>query len=108
MQHMTKPELYSGSWLEKINNANDFFNYITRLPPQEAMLSIYNVLYPYSDKLPQAQGEEPSLANFFNLNNPNNFAKTDSNQNDKFNIEINRNINSNNSEIAKLKKQIKK
>lgn len=24
MQHMTKPELYSGSWLEKINNANDF------------------------------------------------------------------------------------
>ena len=40
MQHMTKPELYSGSWLEKINNANDFFNYITRLPPQEAILSI--------------------------------------------------------------------
>ena len=111
MQHMTKPELYSGSWLEKINNANDFFNYITRLPPQEAILSIYNVLYPYSDKLPKAQGDEPSLANFFNLNNPNNFIKTDSNQkdiNDEFNIEINRNINSNNSEIAILKEQIKK
>ena len=111
MQHMTKPELYSGSWLEKINNANDFFNYITRLPPQEAILSIYNVLYPYSDKLPKAQGDEPSLANFFNLNNPNNFIKTDSNQkdiNDEYNIEINRNINSNNSEIAILKEQIKK
>ena len=111
MQHVTKPELYSGSWLEKINNANDFFNYITRLSPQEAILSIYNVLYPYSDKLPKAQGDEPSLANFFNLNNPNNFAKIDSNQrdiNDEFNFEINRNITSNNSEIAILKEQIKK
>ena len=111
MQHMTRPELYSGSWLEKVNNANDFFNFISRLSPQEAILSIYNVLYPYSDKLPKAQGDEPSLANFFNLNNPNNFIKTESNQKDigdDFNIEINRNIHSNNSEIAILKEQIKK
>ena len=112
MQHVTKPELYSGSWLEKINNANDFFNYIIRLSPQEAILSIYNVLYPYSDKLPKSQGEEPSLANFFNLNNANNnFSKNDENKKDafdEFNLEINKNIHSNNSEIAILKEQIKK
>ena len=71
MQHMTKPELYSGSWLERINNANDFYNYINDLSPSEAILSIYNVLYPYSDKLPKPQGEEPDLAFFFDLNSKN-------------------------------------
>ncbi len=109
MQHMTKPELYSGSWLEKINNANDFYSYISGLSPPEAILSIYNVLYPYSDKLPKSQGEEPDLANFFNLNA--NMSKIDANKkdtNDAFNIELNNNMRSNNSEIAILKEQIKK
>ena len=108
MQHMTKPELYSGSWLEKINNANDFYNYISGLSPSEAILSIYNVLYPYSDKLPKPQGEEPNLANFFNLNASN--IKTDNIKDtaDVFSNELNNNIRSNNSEIAILKEQIKK
>ena len=70
------------------------------------------MLYPYSDKLPKSQGEEPSLANFFNLNNANNnFSKNDENKKDafdEFNLEINKNIHSNNSEIAILKEQIKK
>ena len=110
MQHMTKPELYSGSWLEKINNANDFYNYINGLTSPEAILSIYNVLYPYSDKLPKAQGEEPDLANFFNLNAQ---KEVSSNNNksevyDELNNELNKNIRSNNSEIAILKEQIKK
>ena len=109
MQHMTKPELYSGSWLEKINNANDFCNYITRLTSQEAILSIYNVLYPYSDKLPKSQGEEPDLANFFNLNAQKDLTGTiKKDENDEFNSELNKNIRSNNSEIAILKEQIKK
>ena len=76
IQHMTKLELYSGSWLEKINNANDFDAYITRLSPPEVILSIYNVLYPYSDKLPKSQGEEPDLTNFFNLNAPKEMSST--------------------------------
>ena len=109
MQHMTKPELYSGSWLEKINNANDFYAYISGLSPSEAILSIYNVLYPYSDKLPKSQGEEPDLANFFNLNAPKDLAGTiKKDDNDDFNNELNKNIRSNNSEIAILKEQIKK
>ena len=111
MQHMTKPELYSGSWLEKINNANDFYNYISRLSPSEAVLSVYNVLYPYSDKLPKPQGDEPNLANFFNLNTSKMMSKTDAinkDIGDEFNNELNTNIRSNNSEIAILKEQIKK
>ena len=109
MQHMTKPELYSGSWLEKINNANDFYAYISGLSPSEAILSIYNVLYPYSDKLPKSQGEEPDLANFFNLNAPKDLTGTiKKDENDEFNSELNKNIRSNNSEIAILKEQIKK
>ena len=109
MQHMTKPELYSGSWLEKINNANDFYAYISGLSPSEAILSIYNVLYPYSDKLPKSQGEEPNLANFFNLNAPKDLSgASKKDENDEFNSELNKNIRSNNSEIAILKEQIKK
>ena len=109
MQHMTKPELYSGSWLEKINNANDFYAYISGLSPSEAILSIYNVLYPYSDKLPKSQGEEPDLANFFNLNAQKDLTGTiKKDENDEFNGELNKNIRSNNSEIAILKEQIKK
>ena len=46
MQHIAKPELYSGSRLEKINNENDFYAYISRLSPPEDNLSIYNVLFP--------------------------------------------------------------
>ena len=111
MQHMTKPELYSGSWLEKINNANDFYAYISRLSPPEAILSIYNVLYPYSDKLPKSQGEEPDLANFFNLNAPKDLSSTNKNienEKDLFSSDFNKNTYSSNSEIGILKEQIKK
>ena len=121
MQHMTKPELYSGSWLERINNANDFFNYLNELSPSEATLSIYNVLYPYSDKLPKSQGEEPDLACFFDLNSNNrdflsngnrrNMLRNNNNMNEN-NNNNNNNFNNdnyiNNSEIEFLKEQIKR
>ena len=116
MQHMTKPELYSGSWLEKINNANDFYNYINELSPSESVLSIYNVLYPYSDKLPKSQGEEPDLACFFDLNSNNrDFLSNGNRRNMLRNNNMNENNNNtnnqnfiNNSEIDFLKEQIKR
>ena len=120
MQHMTKPELYSGSWLERINNANDFFNYLNELSPSEATLSIYNVLYPYSDKLPKSQGEEPDLACFFDLNSNNrdflsngnrrNMLRNNNNMNENNNNNNNFNNDNyiNNSEIEFLKEQIKR
>ena len=116
MQHMTKPELYSGSWLEKINNANDFYNYINELSPSESVLSIYNVLYPYSDKLPKSQGEEPDLACFFDLNSNNRDFLSNGNRRNMLRSnnmnENNNNTNNknfiNNSEIDFLKEQIKR
>ena len=120
MQHLTKPELYSGSWLERINNANDFYNYINDLPPSEAVLSIYNVLYPYSDKLPKPQGEEPDLAFFFELNsnrrdgfsngrrNTRGINMNENNANSNNNNNFNNDNFINNSEIQFLKEQIKR
>ena len=123
MQHSTRPELYSGSWLEKINNANDFYNFLNGLSPAEAILSMYNVLYPYSDKLPKFHGDEPDLACFFNLdsNKDGNFSNGRRNMNrfDGNSNSINNNNNqsnydnfnnnySSNSEIQFLKDQIKK
>ncbi len=66
MQHLTKPELYSGSWLERIHNMDDLYKYLSKLSPQESAIAIYNVLSPYSKTLPQGNGDESNMAFFFN------------------------------------------
>ena len=73
MQHLTKPEIYSGSWLERIHNIDDLYNFLKRLSPQESAIAIYNVLSPYSKTLPQGNGDEPNMAFFFNKNVKKNF-----------------------------------
>ena len=111
MQHVTRPELYSGSWLEKINNASDFFDYVNNLSPSEASLSIFNVLHPYSDKLPKCLGEEPNLANFFDLNsNKNNLSngRRLSNRGGQYMVSDVRGGGVDDEEIEKLKEEIKK
>ena len=65
MQHLQNPELYSGSWLEKITNANDLYNYLSKLSPQESAIAIFNVLQPYKKSMPQSKGEEQNFKNFF-------------------------------------------
>ena len=119
MQHLTKPEIYSGSWLERIHNIDDLYNFLKRLSPQESAIAIYNVLSPYSKTLPQGNGDEPNMAFFFNKNvkknigfisqnnlqmsiegNYNNF---DSENNENNNI----NFNQQRTEINALKEQIK-
>ena len=122
MQHSTRPELYSGSWLEKINNASDFYKFLNELSPAEAILSMYNVLYPYSDKLPKSHGDEPDLACFFNLDNNKEgggsfsngrrnmmrFEGSNSNSNNINNNQSNNDNFINNSEIQFLKEQVKR
>lgn len=66
MQHLSKPELYSGSWLEKVNNVEDLYKFLSTLSSPEAAIAIFNVLSPYTDTLPKGKGDEPDLAYFFN------------------------------------------
>ena len=66
MQHLSKPELYSGSWLEKISNVEDLYKYFSTLSSPEAAIAIFNVLSPYTDSMPKGKGDEQDLAYFFN------------------------------------------
>ena len=66
MQHLTKPELYSGSWLEKISNVEDLYKYFSTLSSHEAIIAVFNVLSPYTETMPKGKGDEQDLAYFFN------------------------------------------
>lgn len=77
MQHLTKPSLYSGSWLENINNIDELYKYLNTLSSTEAVLRIFNILSPYENVFPQGKGQEVDMAIFFNEGEKvtNNFAK---------------------------------
>ena len=97
MQHLTKPELYSGSWLERIHNMDDLYKFLSKLSPQESAIAIYNVLSPYTKQLPKGNGDEPNMAFFFNKEKKslkNNFLYTSQN-NLQMSIEGRQNLNNN-------------
>jgi hypothetical protein len=66
LQHLNKPSLYSGSWMENIKNIENLNEYLNSLSSTEAVLRIYNILFPYHGPFPQGKGEESDMANFFN------------------------------------------
>jgi ankyrin repeat protein len=76
MQHLSKPSLYSGSWLESVNNIDDLFKAINTCSPTEAVLKIFNILSPYKNTFPQPKGEESDMANFFNETDRKNLQST--------------------------------
>ena len=71
MQHMNKPHLYSGSWIENIKNIQDFFNDLNSSTPAESVIKVFNILFPYSQLIPPVDGEESDMAQFFNNFNQN-------------------------------------
>ena len=100
MQHLTNPEIYSGSWLERIHNMDDLYKYLSKLSPQESAIAIYNVLSPYNKTLPKGNGDEPNMAFFFNKGKKNlgghHFYSSQSNLQMSIEGRPNLNINNNN------------
>ena len=52
--------------MEYVRNLDDLMLQINGVNPNEACMKIFNVLFPYPKPLPVGQGDESSLAGFFN------------------------------------------
>lgn len=68
-QHISKPHLFNGSWLEGINTLDELYAEVKDIPSSEAMLRTFNVLYPYEGELSTKEANQTAIANFYGLNN---------------------------------------
>lgn len=64
-QHIKKPSLYSGSWVEGIVNTAALHNELSSYPSGESVIKVFNVLFPYPKALPEPQEDEISGLDFF-------------------------------------------
>ena len=64
-QHIKKPSLYSGAWVEGIVNTAALHNELSSSQPTEAVIKVFNVLFPYPKTLPVPQDDEISGLEFF-------------------------------------------
>jgi ankyrin repeat protein/Ca2+-binding EF-hand superfamily protein len=64
-QHAKKPYLYSGSWIEGIQDAVELTHALNSCTPTEAALRVFNMLEPYPGKIPEGRRYEPMLDNYF-------------------------------------------
>ena len=64
-QHVKKPYLFTGSWMERVRNLDDLMLQINGVRPNEAVMKVFNILFPYEKPLPRGQGDELGLAGFY-------------------------------------------
>ena len=64
-QHVKKPSLFSGNWMEEVQNVDDLINVISNISANEAILRVFNILSPYKKPLPTGIGEEDILVKFY-------------------------------------------
>ena len=64
-QHLKKPQIYSGNWMEGVLSPITLFNELSHSSPSEAVLKVFNVLFPYSKPVPIARESELVLDEFF-------------------------------------------
>ncbi len=60
-QHAKKPYLFTGSWMEYVRSMDDLMLQINGAKPNEAVMKVFNILFPYDKPLPQGRGDELSL-----------------------------------------------
>lgn len=63
--YQKKPYLYSGSWMEYVQDLDGLMLQINGTTPNEACMKIFNVLFPYPKPLPAEIGDESTLNGFF-------------------------------------------
>ena len=64
-QHVKKPYLFTGSWMEYVRNMDDLMVQINGTKPNEAVMKVFNILFPYDKPLPHGKGDELSLQGFY-------------------------------------------
>jgi len=92
MQHLSKPYLYSGSWLEDVKSIDDLQRVLNGGTVVEGIMKIFNVLHSYEKAYPIGKGNEIEMMNFFspdsnnNMNGMNGGRQNFSNQNNQNNM----------------------
>ena len=64
-QHIKRPSLFSGTWLEGVVNARALLNELASNTPGEAVMMVFNALFPYPKALPDPQEDEVSGLEFY-------------------------------------------
>ena len=64
-QHVKKPYLFTGSWMEYVRNLDDLMLQINGVRPNEAVMKVFNIFFPYDKPLPRGRGDELGLAGFY-------------------------------------------
>jgi hypothetical protein len=59
--HVKKPYMFTGSWMEYVRTLDDLMLQINGCNSNEAVLKIFNILFPYDKPLPAGKGDELSL-----------------------------------------------
>ena len=60
-QHLKRPYLYTGSWMEGIRTIDELYERFKDIKPAEAALRTFNILCPYDKPLPVIKGDEKSI-----------------------------------------------
>ena len=69
-QHVKKPYMFTGSWMEYVRTLDDLMLQINGCRSNEAVMKVFNILFPYDKPLPRGHGDELTLSNFYNDKNP--------------------------------------
>ena len=64
-QHLKKPYLFSGAWMEGVVSPGSLLQVLANSSPAEAVLKVFNVLFPYPKQLPLPQGDEYAIYEFY-------------------------------------------
>lgn len=64
-QHVKKPYLFSGSWMESVRTVEDLMKIISGTTSSDAVMRIFNLLFPYKKPLPLAKGDELAVSEFY-------------------------------------------
>jgi hypothetical protein len=64
-QHIKRPYLFTGSWLEGVTNIEQLYDRVKGITSNEAMLRLFNILYPYEGAFPQKDKEEVAVSQFY-------------------------------------------
>jgi hypothetical protein len=66
-EHVKKPQMFTGSWMEYVRNLDDLMLQINGCRANEAVMKVFNILFPYDKPLPRGTGDELSAANFYGV-----------------------------------------
>ena len=59
--------MFTGSWMEYVRSLDDLMLQVNGCSSNEAVMKIFNILFPYDKPLPQGRGDELSLQGFYQV-----------------------------------------